>query len=246
MSRSLSGFQTWVKPLSVQPSPDISSSSSSSRSSANDAEGETKSYFVVLLNTNDAAPVDIPVVFDDYYRGDFAPASFSTVRIYDLWHDPPQLLGKFTKNYTARAVRPHASMALRMDVLTSTVESTVKSTVGSAVQAKTDGDDSVRGSASTAGPRDPLQQPFCSESIWNTPIGSAAVYIDAKITPFHNLGPDFSHFVETQTSDPSVEWYVPLRGIQRRIDSHYPRNHEPNYQAHYHDFGHCCHVLANP
>lgn len=55
MSRSLSGFQTWVKPLSVQPSPDIISSS------ATDADGETKSYFVVLLNTNDATAVDIPV-----------------------------------------------------------------------------------------------------------------------------------------------------------------------------------------
>ena len=50
MSRSLSGFQTWVKPLSAVPSP-----------------GKLKSFFVVLLNTNDAAAVDIPVVFDDWH-----------------------------------------------------------------------------------------------------------------------------------------------------------------------------------
>lgn len=97
-----------------------------------------------------------------------------------------------------------------MDVVKSTVKSTGESTVESTVKA-TDDDDSVRDSASVASPRDLLQQSFCSESIWNTPIGSVAVSIDAKIQPFHNLGPDFSRFVETHTSDPSVEWYL-LRG----------------------------------
>ena len=36
--------------------------------------------------------------------------------MWDLWHDPPRLLGDFARNFTARAVAPHASMALRMDV----------------------------------------------------------------------------------------------------------------------------------
>ena len=55
--------------------------------------------------------------------------------------------------------------------------------------------------------RDPLQWPFCSESIWNEPIGSDAVFVDAKITPFHNVGPDVSHFVVASDVDPLVEWY---------------------------------------
>ena len=63
MSRSLSGFQTWVKPLSAVPSP-----------------GKLKSFFVVLLNTNDAAAVDVPVVFDDWHGA-------------GGWHHPRQAAG---------------------------------------------------------------------------------------------------------------------------------------------------------
>jgi len=55
--------------------------------------------------------------------------------------------------------------------------------------------------------RDPILWPFCSESIWNTPIGSGAIFVDAKIQPFHNLGPDVSHFVVASKADPLVEWY---------------------------------------
>ena len=52
--------------------------------------------------------------------GDIAPTDISTARVYDLWQDPPQLLGEFTGNFTARAVAPHASMALRLDVVETT------------------------------------------------------------------------------------------------------------------------------
>jgi hypothetical protein len=55
--------------------------------------------------------------------------------------------------------------------------------------------------------RDPLQQPFCSESIWNTAIGSSAIFVDAKLRPFYSVEPDVSHFVVTRSSDPLVEWY---------------------------------------
>jgi hypothetical protein len=55
--------------------------------------------------------------------------------------------------------------------------------------------------------RNPVLWPFCSESIWNTPVGSDAIFVDAQIGPFHNLGPDVSHFIETTASDPLVEWY---------------------------------------
>ena len=109
MSRSLSGFQTWVKPLSRPHGTAGGHGKSKTKTK--------KSFFLVLLNTNDATAVDIPVVFNDYYRGDFEPTDFSAARIYDLWHDPPQLLGEFKGNFTARGVAPHASMALRMDVV---------------------------------------------------------------------------------------------------------------------------------
>ena len=58
-----------------------------------------------------------------------------------------------------------------------------------------------------AAARDPVKWPFCSQSIWNSPIGSDANFIDAKIAPFHHLGPDVSHFVQAEASDPLVEWY---------------------------------------
>ncbi len=114
MSRGLSGFQTWVKPLS----PSMSGGKNK------------KSFFLVLLNTNDATPVDIPVVFDDYYRGDFEPTDFSAARVYDLWHDPPQLLGEFKGNFTARAVLPHSCMALRMDVVEMATEASMQISTG--------------------------------------------------------------------------------------------------------------------
>lgn len=54
--------------------------------------------------------------------------------------------------------------------------------------------------------RDPLLSPFCTESIWNVPIGSNATYVAAQIQPFHNLGPDISHFVAAVATDPLVQW----------------------------------------
>jgi hypothetical protein len=53
--------------------------------------------------------------------------------------------------------------------------------------------------------RDPIQWPFCSQSIWNTPIGANAVYIDANIRPFRSFSEDVSHCPNTsQRSDRAV------------------------------------------
>ncbi|MGD0527466.1 MAG: hypothetical protein ABSE49_20155, partial [Polyangiaceae bacterium] len=54
-------------------------------------------------------------------------------------------------------------------------------TVDAAAADSAAGDAGVSDGAATY--RDPLVQPFASTSIWNTPIGSAAVYVPAKIVP---------------------------------------------------------------
>lgn len=40
------------------------------------------------------------------------------------------------------------------------------------------------------GTRDPQKWPFAQNSIWNTPIGSGAVYVPANLTTFPNMNPD--------------------------------------------------------
>ena len=114
LAREMSGFQLWIKPLSPP-----------------QGGAKAASFFVVAVNTNDDTTLDIPMVFSDWYRGDFAPAQFDRAKVTDLWQVPPKLLGEFGGNYTARAVAPHASAALRIDVL-SADEATVS--------AKTDDD----------------------------------------------------------------------------------------------------------
>ncbi len=44
-------------------------------------------------------------------------------------------------------------------------------------------DGSSRPESAAAGGRDPLRQPFASDSIWNTPLGSGAVYVPAGLQP---------------------------------------------------------------
>ena len=75
LAREMSGFQLWIKPLSPQ------------------GGAKAASFFVVALNTNDDTPLDIPMVFSDWYRGDFAPAQFDRAKVSDLWHVPPKELG---------------------------------------------------------------------------------------------------------------------------------------------------------
>ena len=97
MARSLNGADVWIKPLTTS-------------SGSNNI-----SFAVVMLNTNDDTAVDIPVVFSDYYRGDFDPADFSAARVYDLWKGGG-LVGEFRHNFTAEAVAPHSCRVMRMDV----------------------------------------------------------------------------------------------------------------------------------
>ena len=97
LARSLNGAQVWIKPLTSESAKNIS-------------------FAVLALNTNDDVVVDIPVVFSDYYRGDFAPADFTAARVYDLWKGGAPM-GEFRHNLTAKAVAPHSCRAVRVDVL---------------------------------------------------------------------------------------------------------------------------------
>jgi hypothetical protein len=69
MARSLSGFQTWVKPLSSKP--DIDTGITDGKE---ERKSSISSYFVVLLNTNDENSVDIPVTALDNERATVNPS----------------------------------------------------------------------------------------------------------------------------------------------------------------------------
>jgi hypothetical protein len=57
--------------------------------------------------------------------------------------------------------------------------------------------------------RDPWLQPFASDSIWNMPIGSKAVYQPAKIEKAGYLGADREYFYKLKASDPKRPVYGP-------------------------------------
>lgn len=61
----------------------------------------------------------------------------------------------------------------------------------------------------TPGARDPLTWPFSQTSIWNQPIGSAAIYVNAGFTPASNLTADEDWWVVTSSSDPVTNVYDP-------------------------------------
>lgn len=63
--------------------------------------------------------------------------------------------------------------------------------------------------------RDQNLAPFAAGSIWNMPIGDAAVYSPANIFPKDNSSSwpkdffsDDDYFIVTQESDPEVPWYT--------------------------------------
>src|SRR4051794_2907347 len=62
-------------------------------------------------------------------------------------------------------------------------------------------------SAATEG-RDPLLWPFARTSIWNTPIGSTARYVPARIRST-GVGVDVDWFVVTRRRDPAVPVHMP-------------------------------------
>lgn len=52
--------------------------------------------------------------------------------------------------------------------------------------------------------------PFADTSIWNTPIGSGAVYSPALIIEDHNpynVFGDDDYFIVTTEEDPMIDWY---------------------------------------
>jgi hypothetical protein len=81
----------------------------------------------------------------------------------------------------------------------------------------------------TPGARDPLTWPFSQTSIWNHPIGSAAVYVDAGFTPAANVTVDEDWWVITTATDPSISVYDPFSwgkrcgdSTQRNSSTHFP------------------------
>ncbi|BCL34857.1 hypothetical protein [Nostoc sp. MS1] len=57
--------------------------------------------------------------------------------------------------------------------------------------------------------RDPWLQPFTSNSIWNTPIGSKAKYVPANIKPAAWVAPDTEYFFRLKATDPKRPLYTP-------------------------------------
>lgn len=64
--------------------------------------------------------------------------------------------------------------------------------------------------------RDAWRQPFSSDSIWNTAIGSDAVYVDAGMPTPRNVGHDIEHLHKTTSRDPVVPVYTPS-GWSKRL-----------------------------
>jgi len=65
------------------------------------------------------------------------------------------------------------------------------------------------------GARDPLTWPFSQNSIWNQPIGSGAVYVDAGFTPASNISVDDDWWIVTSSSDPVTHVYNPNSWTKR-------------------------------
>lgn len=91
--------------------------------------------------------------------------------------------------------------ATQMNALVATQSDQLASTAG-ILRATT-----ATGSIAATGTRDPLKQPFATNSIWNTPIGSGAVYVAANLptNPGNNIwarmpGVDDEHIVQTPTA----------------------------------------------
>jgi hypothetical protein len=61
----------------------------------------------------------------------------------------------------------------------------------------------------TSNQRDKWLQPFASNSIWNMPIGSEAVYQPANLQPAGYLGADREYFYQLKADDPQRSVYAP-------------------------------------
>ena len=56
-----------------------------------------------------------------------------------------------------------------------------------------------------SGERDPWLWPFSKESIWNMPIGSHAIYVDANFEAANHVGVDIQHILELSVQYPDRE-----------------------------------------
>ncbi|MGD0920798.1 MAG: hypothetical protein ABSA70_03420 [Terriglobia bacterium] len=63
--------------------------------------------------------------------------------------------------------------------------------------------------------RDPLTWPFASNSIWNQPVGSGAVYVDAGFVAAANVTVDEDWWIVTSSADPVTNVYNPYQWGQR-------------------------------
>src|SRR3954463_355134 len=95
------------------------------------------------------------------------------------------------------------STARRAVVLAAVAAFGVGAVTGAAASAATS-----PGPTSVPPTRDPLRWPFARTSIWNTPIGTKAQYVPAKIqNALFGVAVDW--FVVTRGSDPAVPVYLP-------------------------------------
>jgi hypothetical protein len=85
---------------------------------------------------------------------------------------------------------------------------------------------SPAGTAATTGTRDPLQWPYARTSIWNTPIGSDARYVPARIRS-RSFGVDTDWFVVTKRTDPRVATYMPGSFGEGRCRGRAPQQQAP-------------------
>jgi len=62
-------------------------------------------------------------------------------------------------------------------------------------------------SCSSEPPRSKHEWPFSCDSIWNTPIGSDAQYVEANIGKAEWVTPEINYYIVTSDNDPVESWY---------------------------------------
>ena len=88
-------------------------------------------------------------------------------------------------------------------------------------------------SGQTWGPRDPWLRPFDANSIWNTPIGSNAKFVESGYPVYHQGGPDPAHLVRATASDPVVDVHKPYEW-KNRCNTAAPKTGTMRLPHHFH------------
>ena len=115
------------------------------------------------------------------------------------------------------------SSTLAVVVLTGATAAVVTGIAGS-------GTASAASTSATRAPvtRDPLQWPFARTSIWNTPLGTKARYVPARIRST-GFGVDVDWFVVTKAADPLVPVYLPATSGEGRCQGTRSRQQAPRH-----------------